>query len=88
MIQSRCNVNRHPQRKIVILDLTIPGGMGGKQALERLLKIDPHARAIVSSGYATDPVTMKYVNYGFSAGGYTGIGGYGEEGLGGRGVRY
>jgi two-component system, cell cycle sensor histidine kinase and response regulator CckA len=50
----------------VIMDLTIPGGMGGNEALERLLAIDPKARVIVSSGYLNDPVMTDYKMYGFS----------------------
>lgn len=49
----------------VIMDLTIPGGMGGKEAIRELLKIDPGVRAIVSSGYSTDPVMAKFGEYGF-----------------------
>jgi PAS domain S-box-containing protein len=49
----------------VIMDLTVPGGMGGKEALGRLLKIDPAVQAIVSSGYANDPVMADYRGYGF-----------------------
>jgi PAS domain S-box-containing protein len=49
----------------VILDLTVPGGMGGKKAIEKLLKIDPDVKAIVSSGYSTDPVMAEYKKYGF-----------------------
>jgi CheY-like chemotaxis protein len=51
----------------VILDLTIPGGVGGKETIERLLRIDPEIKAIVSSGYSTDPVMANYRDYGFSA---------------------
>lgn len=51
---------------IVILDLTIPGGMGGKEVIKRLLEIDPDVKAIVSSGYSNDPVMAEYRNYGFS----------------------
>jgi two-component system cell cycle sensor histidine kinase/response regulator CckA len=51
----------------VILDLTVPGGMGGKEVLEKLLEIDPEVKAIVSSGYATDPIMSEYKKYGFSA---------------------
>ena len=40
----------------VIMDLTIPGGMGGKEAVREILEIDPDAMVIVSSGYADDPV--------------------------------
>lgn len=49
----------------VILDLTIPGGIGGKETIINLLAIDPHVRAIVSSGYADDPVMANYAEYGF-----------------------
>lgn len=50
---------------VVILDLTIPGGMGGQQAMVELLELDPNIRAIVASGYADDPVMAKYRDYGF-----------------------
>ena len=49
----------------VILDLTIPGGMGGTETIEKLLKIDPGVRAILSSGYVDDSVIAKYKDYGF-----------------------
>ncbi len=49
----------------VILDLTVPGGMGGKEAMERLKKIDPHLKAIVSSGYSDDPAMADFRRYGF-----------------------
>ncbi|MEO6666612.1 MAG: response regulator, partial [Nitrospiria bacterium] len=49
----------------VILDLTIAGGMGGKETIERLLKIDPGVKAIVSSGYSDDPVMAEHEKYGF-----------------------
>jgi len=50
----------------VIMDLTIPGGMGGKEAIQELLKIDPYAKVIVSSGYSTDPVMAEFKKHGFS----------------------
>lgn len=50
----------------VIMDLTIPGGMGGREAIKKLLEIDPGVRAIVSSGYSNDPVMADYKDYGFS----------------------
>jgi two-component system cell cycle sensor histidine kinase/response regulator CckA len=50
---------------LVILDLTLPGGMGGKEALKRLLEIDPTVNAIVSSGYATDATMSHYEDFGF-----------------------
>ncbi len=49
----------------VILDLTLPGGMGGKEALKRLIEIDPTVNAIVSSGYAMDSTMARYQDYGF-----------------------
>lgn len=49
----------------VLMDLTIPGGMGGKEAIEKLLKIDPNVNAIVSSGYSNDQVMSNYRRYGF-----------------------
>lgn len=51
---------------VVIMDLTIPGGMGGKDAIKRLLEIDPDVKAIVSSGYSNDPVMAAFREYGFS----------------------
>ena len=50
----------------VILDLTVPGGMGGFEALQRLRVIDPEVRAIVSSGYSNDPIIANYRRHGFS----------------------
>lgn len=50
-----------------IMDLTIPGGMGGKEAAQHILKIDPTACLIVSSGYSNDPVMAEYQKYGFRA---------------------
>jgi PAS domain S-box-containing protein len=50
----------------VILDLTVPGGMGGKEVVEQLLKIDPKVKAIVCSGYSNDPVMADFDQHGFS----------------------
>jgi PAS domain S-box-containing protein len=50
----------------VILDLTVPGGMGGKETMERLVRIDPDVGAIVSSGYSNDPIMANFREYGFS----------------------
>jgi PAS domain S-box-containing protein len=50
---------------VVILDLTLPGGMGGKEALKRLIEIDPTVNAIVSSGYAMDATMSRYQDFGF-----------------------
>ena len=50
----------------VILDLTIPGGMGGKDTIEKLREIDKGIKAIISSGYSEDPLISNYRDYGFS----------------------
>ncbi len=49
----------------VIMDLTVPGGMGGETAIKKLLELDPDVKAIVFSGYATDPIIANYKRYGF-----------------------
>ncbi len=49
----------------VIMDLTIPGGMGGKEAIARLKEIDPTVKAIVSSGYSSDSMMAEFMKYGF-----------------------
>lgn len=50
----------------VIMDLTVPGGMGGHETLGKLREIDPDIRAIVSSGYSNDPIMAYYKKYGFN----------------------
>ena len=52
---------------LIIMDLTIPGGMGGKEAIKEIHKIDPGAKVIVSSGYSNDPVMADFSEYGFCA---------------------
>jgi len=49
----------------VIMDLTIPGGMGGKETITKLRQIDPRVKAIVSSGYLDDPIMASFKDYGF-----------------------
>jgi len=49
----------------VILDLTIPGGMGGAETMKKLLEIDPDVTAIVASGYSDDPIMADFNKYGF-----------------------
>jgi len=49
----------------IIMDLTIPGNMGGKEAIRKLLKIDPDVKAIVSSGYSSDPIMAEFTKFGF-----------------------
>ncbi len=51
----------------VVMDLTVPGGMGGKEAVKKILAIDPDAKVIVSSGYSNDPIMARYNEYGFNA---------------------
>jgi PAS domain S-box-containing protein len=50
----------------VIMDLTIPGGMGGKEAITKLLSLDPDVKAVVSSGYCNDPIMADFRSYGFA----------------------
>lgn len=49
----------------LIMDLTVPGGLGGKKAIREILAFDPDAKAIASSGYAEDPVIAHYADHGF-----------------------
>ncbi len=49
----------------VIMDLTIPGGKGGKETIKKLHNIDPHVKAILSSGYTNDPTVLNYKERGF-----------------------
>ena len=51
---------------VVIMDLTIPGGMGGKEAVKEILFLNPNAKVIVASGYSTDRIMSNYQDYGFS----------------------
>ncbi len=49
----------------ILLDLTIPGGMGGKEAIQHLRKLDPNLKALVTSGYSDDPIMSDFQKYGF-----------------------
>ncbi|MEW6440597.1 MAG: PAS domain S-box protein [bacterium] len=51
----------------VLMDLTIPGGLGGREATRELLRIDPAAKVIASSGYSNDPVMAEFGKHGFKA---------------------
>jgi len=64
-LYKRAMEGRRPYQA-VIMDLTIPGGMGGKEAIRELLRIDPDVKAIVSSGYSYDPIMAEHKKYGFS----------------------
>lgn len=61
----RQGIDEGRQYQAVIMDLTVPGGMGGKIAVQKLLEIDPSARVILSSGYSDDPIMSSYEKYGF-----------------------
>ncbi len=50
---------------VVVMDLTIPHGMGGKEAILRLKELDPQVKAIVSSGRSHDPAMVKFQEFGF-----------------------
>ncbi len=49
----------------VVLDLTVQGGMGGKETIQKLLEIDPDVKGIVASGYSNDPIIDRFKEYGF-----------------------
>jgi len=53
------------QVDLIIMDLTIPGGMGGEDAVKEILAINPEAKILVSSGYSNDPIMANYKDYGF-----------------------
>ena len=53
--------------ELVIMDLTVPGGMGGLAAMRQLRELDPEVKAIVSSGYSSDPVLANFRAHGFLA---------------------
>lgn len=50
---------------IVVMDLTVPGGMGGKEAIQKLMDLDSEVKTIVSSGYSNDPIMADFRKYGF-----------------------
>ena len=52
---------------VVIMDLTIPGGMGGKETVGKILAVDPEAKVVVSSGYSNDPIMIHFQDHGFSS---------------------
>ncbi|PCI46033.1 MAG: hypothetical protein COB51_08035 [Moraxellaceae bacterium] len=61
-----CAANGDNAFDLVIMDLTIPGGMGGKEAINEFQAFDPRVKVVVSSGYATDPIMANFGGYGFS----------------------
>lgn len=59
------SINENNKFNLVLMDLTIPGGMGGEEAVKEILAIDPDAKVIVSSGYSNDPIMANFKDYGF-----------------------
>ena len=57
---------KHDSYAAAILDLTVPGDLGGREVIGRLRKIDPVTKVIVSSGYSNDPVLAKFREFGFN----------------------
>lgn len=51
---------------LTILDLSVPEGMGGKEAFERIHALDPSAKIVISSGYTNDPMLTDYASFGLS----------------------
>ena len=49
----------------ILMDLTVRGGMGGREAMELILRLDPDARGIVASGYSNDPILADHTAHGF-----------------------
>jgi CheY-like chemotaxis protein len=51
---------------VVILDLSVPDGMGGREAIVKFREMDPAVKAVVSSGFANDPAVADYQSFGFA----------------------
>ncbi len=63
----REHLGKDPPICLTILDLTVPGGKGGKEAAQEILTLDPDARIVVSSGYSLDTIMAQHRDYGFCA---------------------
>ncbi len=63
----RTAMDQNTPYSLVVMDLTIPGGMGGQETMKQLLAIDQNTKGVVASGYSTDPIMAKYKDYGFKA---------------------
>lgn len=59
-------MNNHTPFNLVILDLTVPGKLGGLETLAQLRQLDPRVAALVSSGYSTDPIMANFASHGFA----------------------
>lgn len=60
------NMHENDPFDLVILDLTVPGGIGAEVAIQELIEIDPNVRAIISSGKPNENIVMNYKDYGFA----------------------
>ena len=70
MDQKRCGSMNGPRAKarhfrVVILDATVRGGLGGVETIERLRNIDPQVNAIICSGYSDEAALSEFLSYGF-----------------------
>jgi CheY-like chemotaxis protein len=63
-LYKKAKTSMHPF-DVVIMDLTIIGGKGGRETIKNLLEIDPDAKAIAASGYSNDPIMANFEQYGF-----------------------
>ncbi|MCG8603789.1 response regulator [bacterium] len=66
-IKLYCEAQQKVPFDAVIMDLTVPGGMGGKETIKKLREIDPTVKVVVSSGYSNDPIMADYKSFGFDA---------------------
>ncbi|HWQ64978.1 MAG TPA: response regulator [Methanospirillum sp.] len=62
----RAALNQDARFDVVILDLSVPGGLGGKEVIAALLEMDPKVKALVSSGDANDPAVSRFRDFGFT----------------------
>lgn len=62
----RAALDQEARFDVVILDLSVPGGLGGKEVIAALLEMDPKVKALVSSGDANDPAVSRFRDFGFT----------------------
>ena len=63
----KLSIEENRKYDIVFMDLTVPGGSGGEQAIKEIIKIDPTAKVVLASGYSNNAIMANYRDYGFSA---------------------
>ena len=66
MKEYQSSKERDESYSLIIMDLTIPGGLGGKWTIEKLRQVDKKIPVIVSSGYSMDPIMTDFEKYGFN----------------------